>query len=317
MIGGPRGPVRVPEGRTRPRRLREGDTVALVAPAGPVTNEQLARGVGVLESWGLTVRVGDHVLDRHPTLPYLAGRDADRAADLVEAWCHPDVRAVFCARGGYGAHRMVDLLDWPAMAEAGPKALVGGSDATALHTAFGQALDVVTLFAPMVSTALLDDEARRHLHATLFDPASVTTLIGPATTSSGHGRATGTLVGGTLSLLAAEVGTLDAVPPPDGSILVLEDVTEAPYRLDGMLTHLQRAGWFTGVTGIALGSWERCGPLEEVKAVVSDLLGALGVPVLWELGFGHCAGSLTVPLGAEAVLDADDATLTLTGPALS
>ncbi|MCG8918646.1 LD-carboxypeptidase [Actinokineospora sp. PR83] len=303
--------------RTRPAHLRPGDTVAVVAPAGPVPEDLLARGVGVLESWGLTVRVGDHVLDRHPHLPYLAGRDADRAADFRDAWCDPDVAAVFCCRGGYGTHRMVDLLDWPALAEAGPKVLAGSSDITALHTAVGQALDLVTLFSPMIATNAFDDDAQKHLHATLFDPESTTTLIGPATTSSGHGTAKGVLLGGTLTLLAAEVGTLDAVPPADGTILVLEDVNEEPYRVDEQLTHLLRAGWFTGVSGIALGSWTGCGPLEEVKAVVSDLLASLGVPMLWELGFGHCPGQLTVPLGAEAVLDADDATLTLTEPALS
>ncbi|OLR93816.1 S66 peptidase family protein [Actinokineospora bangkokensis] len=303
--------------RTAPRRLRPGDTVAVIAPAGPVTPEQLAEGVAVLESWELDVRVGEHVLDRHPDLPYLAGRDADRAADFRDAWCDPRVAAVFCARGGYGSHRMVDLLDWPALAEAGPKLLVGSSDTTALHTAVGQTLDLVTLFAPMISTRAFDAEARRHLHATLFHPEEVTTLIGPATTSTGHERAEGVLVGGNLSLLAAEVGTLDALPPPDGSILLLEDVDEQPYRIDGMLTHLLRAGWFTGVGGIALGSWQGCGELAEVKAVAQDLLASLGVPVLWELGFGHCPNALTVPLGATAVLDPDDATLTLKDPALS
>lgn len=303
--------------RVRPPRLREDSLVAVVAPAGPVDEARLAEGVAVLESWGLRVRVGDHVLDRHPSLPYLAGRDADRARDLQHAWCDPDVDAVLCARGGYGSQRVLDLLDWAALAEAGPKVFAGSSDVTALHSAFGATLDLVTLFSPMLAGTLFDDGARDHLRATLFDPESVTVLTGPTVSTAEHGVADGVLVGGTLSLLAAEVGSLDATPPPDGSILLLEDVAEEPYRIDRLLTQLLRAGWFTGVSGVALGSWSGCGRPEQVYDVIADLLGGLGVPMVWELGFGHCPNQLTVPLGARARLDADDGTLTLAEPALS
>ncbi|MFC5288406.1 LD-carboxypeptidase [Actinokineospora guangxiensis] len=303
--------------RTRPPRLREGDTVAIVSPAGPVDPDQLADGVAELKSWGLDVRVGEHALDRHPRLPYLAGRDADRASDLQNAWCDPTVDAVLCARGGYGAQRVLDLLDWQALAEAGPKVLAGSSDITALHSAFGSALDLVTLFAPMIAGNLFDTGARDHLRATLFEPDTVTVLSGPKVATAEHGTAEGVLCGGTLSLLAADVGSLDAAPPPDGSILLLEDIAEAPYRVDRMLTQLLRAGWFTGVAGIALGSWSGCGTPEQIYDVVADLLGGLGVPMVWELGFGHCPDQLTVPLGAHARLDADDGVLTLTEPALA
>ncbi|MGW5049693.1 S66 peptidase family protein [Actinokineospora sp. NPDC004072] len=303
--------------RQRPPRLREGSLVAVVAPAGPVEEHRLAEGVAVLESWGLRVRVGEHVLDRHPRLPYLAGRDADRAADLQAAWCDPAVEAVLCARGGYGSQRLVDLLDWAELAAAGPKVLAGSSDITALHSAFGANLDVVTLFAPMVAGTLFDPGAQDHLRATLFEPESTTVLTGPRVSTAEHGSADGVLCGGTLSLLAADVGSLDAAPPPDGSILLLEDVGEEPYRVDRLLTQLLRAGWFTGVAGIALGSWSGCGSPEQVYEVVADLLGGLGVPMVWELGFGHCPDQLTVPLGLPAHLDADDGTLTLAEPALA
>lgn len=303
--------------RVRPPRLREGSTVAVVAPAGPVDEALLATGVAVLESWGLRVRVGDHVLDRHPTLPYLAGRDADRARDLQRAWCDPQVEAVLCARGGYGSQRVLDLLDWAELSTAGPKVLAGSSDITALHSAWGQALDLATLFAPMIAGVLFDEGAREHLRATLFEPESVRVLSGPRVATAEHGTAEGVLVGGTLSLLAAEVGSLDASPPVDGAILVLEDVGEEPYRVDRMLTQLLRAGWFTQVAGIALGSWSGCGEPAAVYEVVADLLGGLGVPMVWELGFGHCPEQLTVPLGVRARLDADDGTLTLAEPALA
>lgn len=304
--------------RVRPARLRPGSTVALVAPSGPVNEALLRRGIAILESWGLTVRVGEHVLDRHPTLPYLAGLDVHRAADLQRAWCDPTVDAVMCVRGGYGAMRMVDLLDWPAMIEAGPKLFTGSSDITALHEAVGSRLNVVTLFSPLLASEIsFDVGGQKHFRQTLFEPESVLTLTGPATTALGDGVGHGMIVGGNLSLLASGVGEPDAFVPPDESLVLLEDVNEEPYQVDRMLTQLLRAGWFTGVTGVALGSWKGCGTPDEVRAVMADLLVGLGIPVVWELGFGHCPDQLTIPLGAEATLDADQGTLTLAEPALS
>ncbi|GAB3889139.1 LD-carboxypeptidase [Kibdelosporangium lantanae] len=301
----------------RAPRLRPGSRVAVVSPAGPVSPDLLERGVGYLRDWGLDVVVGEHVLDRHPTLPYLAGRDSDRAADLRAAWCDPTVEAVFCARGGYGSLRMVDLLDWDAMAAADPKVFVGSSDITALHDGFARFVDVVTLFGPMIATDGFgaDETAREHLRRTLFEPEDTRVITGPSAATMVHGQARGVLVGGNASLVADQLGAPGVVAPRD-AILLLEDVTEAPYRLDGILTSLLRAGWFTGVVGIALGSWKDCGDPAEVEAMLGDLVASLGIPTVWELGFGHCRGQLTVPLGAVADLDADNGTLTLAEPAL-
>lgn len=304
--------------RVRPARLRPGSRIRLVAPSGPVDEALLARGVSILESWGLVVEVGDHVLDRHPSLPYLAGLDVHRAADLQAAWCDPAVDAVVCARGGYGAMRMVDLLDWDAMAEAGPKLFTGSSDITALHQAIGTHLGLVTLFAPLIASEVsFDIGAQKHFRQTLFEPESVRTLSGPNSVPLNDGLASGTVVGGNLSLLSSGVGAPGEFVPPNGSIIVLEDVNEEPYQVDRMVTQLLRSGWFTGATGIALGSWTGCGEPDEVRAVVTDLLVGLGLPVVWEMGFGHCADQLTIPLGAQATLDGDLCTLTLDEPALS
>lgn len=293
------------------RHLREGATVAVVAPAGPVPEHLLRRGVSLLESWGLLVRTGEHVLTHDSRLDYLAGTDAERATDLRWAWREPEIEAVFCARGGYGCLRTVDALDLPAMAAAttgsDPPLLVGSSDITALHEEIGRESGVTTLFAPMIATeALLDDTvAIGNLRRALFEPDRVTVL------GHGHdplvpGTARGRLVGGNLSLLAS--GTR---PPPDGAIVLLEDVGEEPYRLDHMLTRMLRTGWFDGVAGIALGSWTDCGPLPRIRAVMADRLAPLGVPIAWEVGFGHCPEALSLPLGADAVLDADAGTLDL------
>lgn len=303
---------------TRPPRLRRGDVVALVAPAGPVPGELLEAGLARLRDWGLEVRLGKHVLDRHPRLDYLAGTDADRAADLQQAWCDPEVSAVFCARGGYGCLRVIDHLDFPELAAAEPKILVGSSDVTALHEVFAAELGLVTIFGPMVGTNAFvhDDKARDHLRRTLFEPEGVTILTGRNAETMVRGRALGLTYGGNLSLLAGSLGAGLAARPPERGIALLEDVTEEPYRLDRFLIQLVRAGFFAGATGIALGSWTDCGPVDEVRAMLADLLGDLGVPVLWELGFGHCEAQRTVPLGVAAELDADAQRLSVLQPAL-
>jgi muramoyltetrapeptide carboxypeptidase len=163
----------------------------------------------------------------------------------------------------------------------------------------------------MVATdAVHDAQAMQHLHRALFDPPEV--LCGaPDARTLVPGRATGTTAGGTLSLVVSTLGVDAVPPPPEGAIVLLEDVTEAPYRIDHFLTHLLRAGWFDEAAGIALGSWQDCGPPEDVLEVLVDRLVPLGVPMVAEFGFGHCRGQLTVPLGAEVELDADAATLTL------
>ncbi|GAA2450679.1 LD-carboxypeptidase [Streptomyces macrosporus] len=304
----------------RPRRLRPGDRVAIVAPSGPVLPERLDAGVDVLRGWDLDPVVMPHVLDVHPRLDHLAGTDADRARDLTDAWCDPTVAAVLAARGGYGVQRMVDLVDWEALRAAGPKAFVGYSDLTALHEAIAARLGLATLHGPMPATVsfLKDTTTQDHLRRTLFAPETVTEITSPTARTLVPGRAHGTTFGGCLSLLAGELGVRGRRPacPDGGGILLLEDVGEQPYRLDGHLTHLLRSGALDGVTGVVLGSWYDCGPYEEVRAVLLDRLAPLGVPVVEELGFGHGPSTLTLPLGVPATLDADACTLTLREAAL-
>ncbi|MFC9543134.1 LD-carboxypeptidase [Streptomyces sp. NPDC056956] len=301
----------------RPSRLAPGARVAVVAPSGPVPEERLRAGLDVLRGWGLDPVVAPHVLDRHHAFGYLAGTDADRAADLQAAWCDPAVDAVICARGGYGVQRMTGLLDWTAMRAAGPKVFVGFSDITALHEAFATRLGLVTLHGPMAAGLdfVKSTRAQDHLRATLFDPETVRVLRSQGTALL-PGRARGVTLGGCLSLLAAELGTPHARTSARGGLLCLEDVGEETYRLDRYLTQLLRAGMLDGIAGVLLGSWRDCGPPEELRALFTDRLGPLGVPVAEEFGFGHCDGALTVPFGVPAELDADAGTLTLDRPAL-
>ncbi|MGW7514027.1 S66 peptidase family protein [Streptomyces sp. NPDC054796] len=303
----------------RPRRLRPGDRVALVAPSGPVPRERLEAGVELLTEWGLEPVVMPHVRDRHPECDYLAGTDADRARDVQDAWCDPSLTAVLAARGGYGTQRVLDLLDWEALRAAGPKLFVGYSDLTVLHEALALRLGLASLHAPMTATAsfLKDQATQDHLRRTLFEPETMREVgPGPATRTLVPGRARGITLGGNLSLLAAERGTPNARPSAAGGIVLLEDVDQPPYSLDRMLTQLLRSGWLEGVAGIALGSWTGCGPPEEVRAVLRERLAPLGVPVVEELGFGHGPSTLSLPLGVPAVLDADARTLTYDAPGL-
>ncbi|AOS63438.1 S66 peptidase family protein [Actinoalloteichus hymeniacidonis] len=307
-------------GLRRARRLVPGDRVAIIAPAGPVVAATLDAGVEILRGWGLEVVLGKHVLDRHPDFAYLAGLDADRADDLRNAWLDPDIAGVLCARGGYGCTRTLQRLHPAELAAGSPKVFAGSSDVTALHQVFGKVLGLATLFSPMVGSAPFVDHpgAVEALRRTLFEPETALVLGGPdAGPPLVPGRATGRLWGGNLTLLAADIGTVDAHPPPPGAIVLLEDVGEELYRLDRMLTELDRAGWWQQVAGFALGSWTDCGPLDAVRTLLADRLGHLGVPIGWELGFGHCADQLTVALGLPAELDADAGTLRLFEPALT
>jgi muramoyltetrapeptide carboxypeptidase len=300
----------------RPPRLRKGDRVWVVAPSGPVDPVRLDRGCAELESWGLQVARGEHDLDRNR---YLAGTDEDRAADLQAAWCDPSAAAVFCARGGSGATRLLNRLDWDAMRAAPAKVLVGYSDITALQEAVATHLGLTSLFGPMPASetfagAAPDRVSIDHLRRTLFAPEEVQVLRGERTTCVTPGTARGATLGGTLALVAGNIGTPESRPAA-GGLVVLEDITEPAYRIDNLLTQLLRAGWFDGVRGIVLGSWVDCG--DGAVDTICERLAPLGVPMLSGMPFGHDVPQLTIPLGVPAELDADAGTLTMTVAALA
>jgi muramoyltetrapeptide carboxypeptidase len=211
---------------------------------------------------------------------------------------------------------MVDLVDWSAMRAAAPKIFAGFSDVTVLHEAFARRLGVSTLYAPMVAVKafVLDDAGRAGLREALFEPSHGRVLTSPTAGPLGaaphlSGVARGVTVGGCVSLLSSNIGTPDGRTGLRDGILVIEDVEEEPYRMDRILTQLRRSGWLSGVAGIALGSWVDCGEPHDVRALMLDRLGDLGVPIVADLGFGHGDGPLTVPLGVPAELDGAAGTL--------
>jgi len=291
--------------------LEPGDRVRFVSPSGPGTPESIERAVGYYRDWGLDVVVGDHLLEPHPRAAYLAGPDDARRQDLVEAWCDPDTDAVICLRGGYGAMRLLDGIDWDGMRRSAlrrdgrPKLLTGSSDVTALHEAFRVHLDVPTLFCPMPANEVFRDapSVREDVGRWLFEPWGGRSLVGPRTEVLAPGGAAGRFTGGNLSLLAMGIGSPEAARVP-GGILFLEDIDEDAYRLDGYLLQLQRTGRLQAAEGIVLGSWHRCADPDAVRALMQEYLGGMGVPVLWEQGFGHDPEAISVPLNVDGVLQA-------------
>ena len=300
----------------KPRRLRPGDTVGVVAPASSWENRsELLRGVAGLEAWGLTVRLGDHINDRHG---YLAGRDEDRAADLHGMLADPEIRAIVCLQGGYGTPRLIPLLDEKLFA-ANPKAICGYSDLTTLHLAASRWGNVVSFYsngASGIGAAEVTEFSKDSLKRALFSDAPfgqigpnpddpyIRTVVG--------GRATGRLAGGCAGLLSWAIGTR-LEPDFRGRIVVLEEIENEGYVLDGILTQLRNAGLFDEVAGIVVGDiktkWS--GGIAELSAedIVEEVLGPLGVPLIFGLPVGHGKHHATVPLGALATLDAGAGTL--------
>jgi muramoyltetrapeptide carboxypeptidase len=301
----------------KPPRIRTGDTVGVIAPAGALHEERLQTGVRVLERWGLRVVLGDAVLERQA---YLAGADEVRRADVQRMIDDPTVRAIFCARGGYGSQRLVPLLDLQPLARA-PKPIVGYSDATALLTAAVGA-GVVAMHGPMVADDIargLPVRSEERLRSLLTDATFLWDAEVPETVRSGV--AAGPLLGGCLSVLAATLGTPFA-PDTAGAILFLEDVGERPYRLDRLLTQLRQAGVLERVAGVVFGTMVTCprvdgvGPLDVVQACFADA----PYPVGFGLPAGHQAGeggeNLALPLGVAVRFDARHGRLTALEPAV-
>jgi muramoyltetrapeptide carboxypeptidase len=209
---------------------------------------------------------------------------------------------------------LVDRLDWAAMAQAGPRLLVGFSDVTALHEAVAQRLGLVSVHGPVVAAlGDSDQEVRESVRRMLMEPEAATELLTGLRRVAG-GVADGVLVGGNLRVLTASLGTRVA-RPARGGILLLEDVGEQAYRVDGMLTQLLRAGWFDGVRGVVAGAFTDTGGTD-VDAVIAYRLGRLGVPLVNGALVGHIPENRPVPLGVRARLDADAGTLRLVRPAL-
>jgi muramoyltetrapeptide carboxypeptidase len=302
----------------RPPALRPGTRVALVAAAGPLPEGGVDRAIERVASLGWEPVAGEFCRCR---TGYLAGTDEERAADLNRALRDPSIGAVWFLRGGYGTMRILDALDWDALARH-PKALIGYSDNTAVHLAAHRA-GVVGFHGPHPHAPEFPDFARDELLRVLTVPEPAGVLPFPADGGRAEtitgGIAEGPLLGGNLSLLSATLGTPFAIRP-EGAILFIEEVGEHPYRLDRLLSHLRLAGVLSAVAGIAVGGITESPVIDGAPTaaeVVADALGGLGIPVATGFPFGHFDDNWTLPMGVRARLDADAGTLALLEPAVA
>ncbi|MBE9000981.1 LD-carboxypeptidase [Nostoc sp. LEGE 12447] len=288
--------------KTLPPPLKPGDLLRVIAPSGALREfEAFERGLEIWRSRGYRIEISPQIDDKWG---YLAGRDESRRQQLAAAWQDPDCCGILCSRGGFGSTRILEDWSWQ-QNSALPKWLIGFSDITALLWSLYIA-GISGVHAPVLTT--LADEPDWSVER-LFDSVEGRPLSPLKGCGWGGGVVTGTLLAGNLTVATNLLAT-PILPHLDGVILALEDVTEAPYRIDRMLTQWRLSGALSQVCGIALGGFTRCEAPPTVSSfsveeVLRDRLGDLGIPIVSDLPFGHDSPNAALPVGVEVTLDAD------------
>lgn len=290
----------------KPPRLRPGDLISIISPAGPVDESELQPDLELLKSSGLRIHVAPHVYDRHD---YLAGDDEARLSDLHAMFQDRKIKAIFCARGGYGTLRLLDKIDYDLIRE-NPKIIVGYSDITALLMAINKKTGLVTFHGPMVrGLSALHNSSRESLFKLISSnqPVSFSPIAGNPLIA---GRATGPLIGGNLSLICHLTGT-PFLPSLDSAILFIEERGEPLYRIDRMLTHLALTGQLKGIAGLIGGEFIECGDISAIDNLLNTLASDLDIPLTTGFPVGHGLTNLALPLGMAAELDTSLMTLSI------
>ncbi len=313
----------------KPPRLHQGDTIALIAPGGHASEAAIARAVARIEGLGFKVRQGANLRAVHGNY---GGTVEQRLSDLHAMFADPEIKALWCIRGGSGCISLLSGLDYQ-LIRATPKVLIGYSDITALHLAIHRHAGLVSFHGP-VAMSSQSDYSNRHLMAVLTDPQRTYTI--PMAPENGlraleephyavrtvqHGVAMGPLMGGNLSMVAALAGTPYAADWR-GAILFIEEVNEEPYRIDRWMTQLDLSGGLKNAAALLIGICDNCGPAEGESALSFDQtmdqhLMPLTVPAVSGYFFGHIRNQFTLPMGIQAMLDTERQTLTLLEPAVA
>lgn len=309
----------------KPKALKQGDTIGLIAPSSPVNHhDRVEESVKKLEEFGFNVKVGESC---YGTYGYLSGQDEIRAQDVNRVFADPEIDGIVCLKGGYGTPRIVDRLDYE-MIERNPKLFIGYSDITAIHIALNQICKMVTFHGPMPASDMLSNfdgfSKESYLRA-----MSSTNPLGELVNPPGveiqcmvKGKASGPIIGGNLSLIAATIGSPYEIDTK-GKLLFIEEIDEEPYRVDRMLNQLRLTGKFDDCSGIILGDWNNCVPSDPTKPsltlmeIFEDLIVPSGKPMIYNFKAGHCKPKITIPFGVEAILDADQCTLTVKETAIN
>ncbi len=293
-----------------PPRLSPGDRVGIAAPSGGFDREALLEGCAMIAEMGFEPVVPEGVYVREG---YLAGPDDHRAEGIQALFADPEIKAIFCARGGYGALRILSMLDYPGIKKS-PKAVIGFSDITAMLYTLYQSCGWVTFHGPLATTLPLENSDSLNVLKNALTAEEPLRYEIPDGIVIRGGRAQGPLLGGNLATLCHLVGT-PFHPRFWGRILFLEDRGEPPYRIDRMLTQMRLAGCFDGVRGVLLGAFTEGAAPDEVNRLVAQCFGGMEIPILSGMASGHIHPNLTLPLGVPALLDADRAFLQYRIPA--
>lgn len=311
-------------------RLRKGDTLGLIAPAGFISEKEMNESIANLENLGFKVKAGKYLLNKHG---YLAGTDTERAEDVNTMFADSSISGIVCARGGYGCVRMLDKLDYSVISK-NPKVLIGYSDITSLIYALYQKAGLVAFHGP-VGISTFNEYSVNNFTSALMNPSTESQFYNAADEDLSKpeynpytirsGKAIGKLVGGNLSIVASLIGTEYDINT-DGAIIFLEEIGEEPYRIDRMLTQMIQAGKFKNASGIALGVFSRCEskPSQSgisnsfsLKEVLMDRLFPLNIPTVYGMSFGHITNKMTLPVGIKAELNVDDLSLKFLEPAVN
>lgn len=307
-----------------PKALKKGDTVALISASGATPTERLQPAIKAVEKLGFRVVVGETCRTRHG---YFAGNDALRAKELNEMFANPEIDGIFCIRGGYGATRILPMLDLNMIAQ-NPKVFAGYSDVTTLHIVFNQQCGFVTYHTPMPSTEFIKEKMDEYTWEYFIKSVTNTewsdylleNAIGEPLETLVNGTATGQLVGGNLTLVTASLGTPFEIDLK-GKILFLEDIDENVQRIDRMLTQLATSGKLKELAGILLGGWTDCGPMDtknpknnlDLNTVFEEILTPLNIPILMNVTCGHVLPTMSLPLGKTITVDATNKTIRVIG----
>ncbi|MBD2231431.1 S66 peptidase family protein [Phormidium tenue] len=313
-----------------PPRLRAGDTVGIISPAGATfERDRLDLVIDAVKALGFVPRVAPHALARYG---YLAGTDAERAADVNAMFADPAVKALLPIRGDWGSARILPYLNYD-LIRANPKVVIGFSDISALLLGLYAQTGLVTFHGPHGLTAWRDDQVEP-LRRILINGEMLTytnPLLGGdqdrlmrdqgRIQTMTPGRATGPLLGGNLSVISGIVGS-PYMPDTTGAILFLEDVGEAPYSIDRMLTQLKLAGVLDGLAGFVFGQCTGCGPGEgygslTLSDILQDHIKPLGIPAYAGAWIGHIEPLWTLPIGGSVTMDATVGSLQMQAPAVS
>lgn len=291
--------------KIRPMRLQQGDTVGIINLSSPLTLDALGTKLAFLEQLGLHYKLGNTIQSYEG---YLAGTDEERLKDFHDMVLDPEIKAIFLVKGGYGISRIIDKISYPLL-EENPKIIWGFSDATALHTQVNEFANLVTFHGPMLSSPNGElDALSQKMFQQLFQPIEIQyTESISALSVIVPGTVRGELVGGNLNRLVSTLGTKFEIDMRN-KIILLEDIGESIEEVDQMMNQLRLARKLEQVAGFVIGDFnlpDANYTYENIVALMESYLKPLNKPAIAGFKIGHCEPNIAIPLGVDAILDAD------------